>query len=218
MLPDDRHPSLDELADLALGVLADAEAAAIKVHIAACLACMQLFRQLNDDLPTLLANIWFPPIAEHTSERIETALAAEARHRAAVASGPSPVWRREGVVDSAAGLGLSDHLCWAYRSRADWADRAVEFSADGIVAGQHVEFVGDPSTAGLRSELAEIVSSLPASRAPDAGIAAISDLTDNYEVTSDGIIDPDASIANRRAKINEALAAGYTGLRLVVES
>jgi anti-anti-sigma regulatory factor len=217
MSPDDRHPTGDELADLALGVFEDREAAAFKAHLAGCTPCAQVFSQLID-LPELLASIWFPPMPERLPLRIEAALAMEARQRADLASGRGPAWRREGVVDSAAGLRLSDHLCWAYRGIADWADRAVEYSADGIAAGQRVVFIGDASTAGLRSELAELVSSMPVSRAANAGTAGIGDLADRVVRTSDGDVDPDTSLAARLAAVDQALAAGYTGLRTVVDA
>src|SRR5258708_5807781 len=142
MIPADRHLSSDELAELALGAFDDAEAAAVRAHMAGCALCMQLFGRLGG-LPELLASIRYPPIPGRTSERIETALVTAARQRADLVSGRMPAWRREGVVDSAASLNPRDHLCWAYRSKADWADRAVEFAADGIAAGQRVELVGD---------------------------------------------------------------------------
>lgn len=217
MIPADRHLSPDELAELALDAFDDAEAAAVRAHMARCAPCMQLFGRLGG-LPELLANIRYPPIPDRTSEQIETALAMQARQRADLASGRMPAWRREGVVDSAASLYPRDHLCWPYRSKADWADRAVEFAADGIAAGQRVELVGDASTASLRSELADLISSMPVSRAAHAGQVGVHDLADFHARTSDGIVDIPATVAARSALIDDALRAGYTGLRTVTDS
>lgn len=217
MIPADRHLSSDELAELALGALDDSEAAAVRAHMAGCAKCTQLFGRLGG-LPELLATIRYPPIPDSTSERIETALVTAARQRADLASGRTPAWRREGVVDSAASLNPCDHLCWAYRSKADWADRAVEFAADGIAAGQRVELVGDAGTARLRSELADLISSMPVSRAARAGQVGVHDLTDFHIRTSHGMVDIPDTVAARRALIDDALSAGYTGVRTVTDS
>jgi hypothetical protein len=216
MIPADRHLSSDELAEFALGVLDDCETAAVRAHVAGCAQCIQLVGQLVS-LPELLANIWYPPIPDTVSQRIETALTVEARQRAAVVCGSGEERRRTGVVDTPAGLRLSDHLCWAYRGKADWADRAFEYSADGIAAGEHVELIGDASTAGLRSELAEQVCSMHAGHAEGSVPAGVTDLADYLVVASDGRVDFDATFAVRRAATDRALAAGCTGLRIVVD-
>lgn len=212
MIPVDQHLTVDEIADLALGVVEDGEAAAVKVHLARCGPCTQVLSQL-DGLPELLANIWYPPISAGISERIGTVLAIEAGQRAAVADGSCPAWRRAGVVDSAAGLGPSDHLCWAYGSRGEFADRAVEFAADGLVAGQCIQLFGDASTADLRSEVAEVVGALPVAREADAGAVAVHEVADVFQWASGGIVDLDATIAFLQAAIDHAREAGYTGLR-----
>lgn len=216
-MPDDRHPAEDELADLALGALEHSQAAAVEAHVAGCAACTRLLGQIQG-LPGLLASTWYPPMPEGVAMRIEAALAVEARRRAAAASGRSPAGRREGVVDSAASLGPFDHLCWAFRSKAEWADRAAEFSAAGIAAGQCIKLLGDASTADLRSELAELVSSMPSGRAAGADPAEARDLADYFRFARDGILDPDASIAAHMAAIDDALVAGYAGLRLVIDA
>jgi MEDS: MEthanogen/methylotroph, DcmR Sensory domain len=219
MIPDDRHPSADELADLALGVFGRRQAAAINAHVGQCPPCKQLLSQLQG-LPRLLAATSYPPMPKRASMRIENALAVEAHRRAAVASGRYPSGHREGregVVDSAAGLGPFDHLCWAYRSKADWAYRAAEFAFAGIAAGQHVKLIGDASTADLRSELAEVVSSKYAARAADVGPAEACELADHFQLATDGIIDPEATVEGYWAAIDYALAAGYTGLRAIVD-
>jgi len=217
MIPVDRHPSADELADLALGAFDDTEAATIKAHVAGCARCMRFVGQLGG-LPELLAKIWYPQLPERTSERIATALAVEVRQRADLACGRGPASRREGVVDSAASFHPQDHLCWAYRSKADWADRAVEFAADGIAAGQRVELVGDAGTASLRSELADLISSMPVSRSAHAGQVGTSDLAEMHRWTSGEIVDIHAIIAARQALVDDCLRGGYTGLRTVTDS
>jgi hypothetical protein len=216
-MPDERHPTADELAGLALGVFEPSHADAVNAHVAGCAECQQLLSKV-EGLPKLLASTWYPPIPESTSRRIGAALTVEAGRRARGVGGGSPASRRQGIKDIAAGLDLFDHLCCAYRGKADWADRAAEFSADGVVAGQYVALVGDASTEGLRSELAEQVNSMPASRATTGGAAEVHDLADFFQCRPDGIIDPDACVEANREALERALAAGYTGLRVVNDS
>jgi hypothetical protein len=213
-MPDDRHPTADELADLMIGALEHGQAAAVQAHVARCAACGEVSGQLQG-LPGLLASTRYPPIPEGASMRIEAALAVAARRRA---SGQDLASHRAGVVNSAAGLDLYPHLCWACHGKADWADRALEFSADGIAAGQCIKLIGDASTEDLRSELAERVRSTTEGRAADGDLVEVRDLTAYHRFRSDGcIIDLDATIAVHKAALDDALAAGYTGLRLAVE-
>lgn len=213
MMPDDRHPSADELADLMIGASERGQAAAIQAHVAGCAACGEVSNQLHG-LPGLLAGIRYPPMPPGASMRIEAAIAVAARRRA---SGQDLASHRQGVVDSAAGLDPYDHLCWAYRGIVDWADHAVEFAADGVAAGQRVKLIGDASTEDLRSELAERVRSTAEGRAADGDPVEVHDLADHHPSGSDGVADIDAIIAAHQAALDDALAAGYTGLRFVVE-
>ncbi|HTX85295.1 MAG TPA: MEDS domain-containing protein [Streptosporangiaceae bacterium] len=212
-MPDDRHPSADDLADLMAGALEHGQAAAIQAHVAACAACSEVSSQL-EGLPGLLAGARYPAMPEGASLRIEAALIVAASRRA---SGRDSASDREGVVDSAAGVDPFGHLCWAYRGKADWADHAVEFSADGIAAGQCIKLIGDASTEDLRSELAERVRSMAEGRAADRDLVEVRDLTDYHRFGSDGIIDTDATIAAHHAVLESALAAGYAGIRFAVE-
>jgi len=219
MIGDDRHPSADELADHALGVFGRRKAAAISAHVSRCPPCKQLRRQLQG-VPGLLAATSYPPMPKRASLRIENALTVEAHRRAAVASGRHPSGHREGregVVDSAAILGPFDHLCWAYRSKAEWADRVAEFAAAGVAAGQCVKLIGDASTADIRSELAETLNAKAVGGAADAAPAEARELADVFQFGSDGSIDPDATIEAHWTAIDYALAAGYTGLRAITD-
>lgn len=212
-MPDDRHPTPDELADLMIGELEACQAAAIQAHVAGCSACGEVSSQL-EGLPRLLASVPYPPMPEGATMRIEAALAVASRRRA---SGSGPATNREGVVESAAGLDLYPHLCWAYRGIADWAEHAVEFAADGVAAGQCVKLIGDASTEDLRSELAERVRSMANGHATDSDLVEVRDLTEYHQVGRDGIVDINATIAAHHVVLDEALAAGYSGTRFAVE-
>jgi len=79
-----RHASLDELADLGVGVLRPGKAARLTEHVAGCPQCTQLNSQLSD-VPPLLASTPYPDIPLDLSTRIDTALASEANLRQASA-------------------------------------------------------------------------------------------------------------------------------------
>jgi hypothetical protein len=128
------------------------------------------------------------------------------------------VSRHEGVVDSVAGLDLFAHVCLVYHGKADWIDRAEEFSADGITAGQRIRLIGDASTAGIRSELAARVRSMPGARELDGGPAEVRDFAEYVRLTSEGIPDLRATIAAHLEALDDALAAGYTGVRVVTDA
>lgn len=122
--------------------------------------------------------------------------------------------RMVGVVDSARGLAPHGHLCWAYRDRAEFRARAAEFMADGIAAGQCIEYVGSGSTGELRAELNE----LEGINADGTGLG-VSPVGDYYRFTGHGdIVDPVAAVAARVDATEKALAAGYTGLGAVVDA
>jgi hypothetical protein len=209
-MPDDRHATADELADLMVGALEHDQATAIQTHVAECKACSEVSSQLQG-LPGLLASTRYPAMPEGASIRIEAALTVEARRRG------SGRGHREGVVDSAAGLDPHPHLCWAYRGKADWANRATEFSADGLAAGECVKLIGDASTEELRSELAEQVRSMAGGFPTDGDAVEVCDLTKYHRFGSDGIIDIAGTIAGHHLALDGALAAGYAGVRFAVE-
>ena len=124
--------------------------------------------------------------------------------------------RRHGTADSAKGLIPEGHLCWAYDDRAEFQARAVEYLADGIAAGQWVEYVGSGSTETLHAQLAGFEE---LHRALDAGGIAVTPVKDFYAFhPGSDVIDPQAAVTARVAATEEALAAGYTGFRAVVDA
>lgn len=82
--------------------------------------------------------------------------------------------RTVGVVDSVRGLVPGGHVCWAYRDRADFQARALEYLTDGIALGQafaRFEYLIDqkmsalPVTALCSYSLAELGRAAIAERA-----------------------------------------------------
>ncbi len=84
-----RHVDAETLARFRQGELSPRRNSRIGSHLAGCPRCSAL----NEDLAgvtTLLASVPPPPIPEHLTARIHSALAAEAARRATVAAGSAP--------------------------------------------------------------------------------------------------------------------------------
>jgi len=129
--------------------------------------------------------------------------------------------RQAGVVDSARGLVSRSHVGWGYTGRTELRTRAWEYLLDGVAAGQRIEFVGSGSVDTLRAELAGFAEedSNFGQGAVDRGGFRVALVDDVYAFSAAGrVVDPDRSVASRVAATEAALAAGYTGLRAVVDA
>ena len=130
--------------------------------------------------------------------------------------------RPAGVVESAVGLGPGSHVGWGYADRAELRTRTWEYLSDGIAAGQRIEFLGSGNVEALRAELAGLAGAMPVARRrgqfTEDGIGVA--LVDEVYVFSgpDRVVNPMQSVAARVAATEDALAAGYTGLRAVVDA
>jgi hypothetical protein len=84
------HLDYETLADLAEGLLDDAQAASANDHLAGCAQCLDRSADLAD-VSRLLAAAPVPPLPIELAERIDSAIAAEASGSPAAAGAP---WRR----------------------------------------------------------------------------------------------------------------------------
>ena len=105
--------------------------------------------------------------------------------------------REHGLVSTAAGLGLHGHACWIYADEAELFRAAGDYLADGARLGQRLLFVGP-------EELFD--------RAPGVECLPLSAFVEPGQPT-----DPDRMLRIYAAATDEALAAGYAGLRVVAE-
>lgn len=121
--------------------------------------------------------------------------------------------RRAGVLSDVHGLGLHDHLCWRYDLADDFLVPARAFFQDGLERGLRVRYVAAGDPAALVEDLRGVAGLDEAMR---RGAAQVVSLDDMYG-TGD-VIDPAAQIAAYSAATEEALAAGYRGLRVVAET
>lgn len=74
------HPDVDELADLAEGLLEPNRSADIETHVHGCTDCAGLLAAVRA-VPTLLADIPSPAMPPEAAERLEALLRAEATRR-----------------------------------------------------------------------------------------------------------------------------------------
>jgi anti-anti-sigma regulatory factor len=129
--------------------------------------------------------------------------------------------RQAGVVDSARGLVSCSHVGWGYADRVALRTRAWEYLLDGVAAGQRIEFVGSGTVEALRAELAGFADGNPnlGQDAVDRGAFRVAVVDEVYSFSgADRVVDPDRSVTSRVAATEDALAAGYTGLRAVVDA
>jgi anti-anti-sigma regulatory factor len=116
--------------------------------------------------------------------------------------------RKSAIIERPRGLGPHDHAGWAFdhpdRLRAAIAD----FMADGLSLNQRVVYVGNDD-AGLTS-LKGFDDALTRDQARLARMDSM--------YPSGTVVDPDGQVAAYRAATEEALADGYTGLRVAADS
>jgi hypothetical protein len=92
----------------------------------------------------------------------------------------------------------------------------MEFMADGVKGGQRVEYIGSGNIEHLRGELLHVDG---AEVVLDDGGVGFSSVRDFYRFSGhSGVVDPAASVAASVSDAEMALAAGYTGLRAVVDA
>lgn len=111
------------------------------------------------------------------------------------------------------GLGVHDHLSWAYEDRDDFVRRVREFVTDGLALGLRCIYAADRPLEQLEADLAGV----PDLHAEVArGAVRVTVLGDIYRAGS--VIDPDDMLATFSAATEDALAQGYAGLRVVADA
>jgi anti-anti-sigma regulatory factor len=123
--------------------------------------------------------------------------------------------RETGVVDAVAGLYRGDHVCWSYSSADEHAGVLQAFFSLGLQADERLFYFGYDGTAdrvlaGLRR----------GGNDPDelmrAGRLIMGDALEAY--LPDGTFDAAERIDGFRALAREAVAAGFSGIRVAAEN
>jgi len=116
--------------------------------------------------------------------------------------------RLSAIIERPLGLDLHDHAAWAFDGRSQLRAAIADFMSDGLAAGQRVVYVG-PDDAGL-TRLRGFDDALTRDQARLTLIETI--------FPPGSVVDPDAQVAAYRVATQEALADGFTGLRVAADS
>lgn len=112
--------------------------------------------------------------------------------------------RQSGEVTDLHLQGRHEHLCYGFDDRAEFCAAAVSFLEAGLAAGQQVWYVGDWED-GVHTALI----------APRPGAVEVVPLEEHYAVH--GTVDTREQVEAYAAATADALAAGFTGLRVATD-
>jgi anti-anti-sigma regulatory factor len=120
--------------------------------------------------------------------------------------------RAHGVVGGVDGLGSSGHVCWTYDDARDFSRPALAWLADGLRLGQRLVYVSGRPVDWMRRH----VSALPdVDDLLDRGVLRLVSLPDVYDL--DAPLVPEEQLAIYRQATEEAVAAGFQGLRVLAD-
>ncbi|SEF19999.1 MEDS: MEthanogen/methylotroph, DcmR Sensory domain [Amycolatopsis pretoriensis] len=105
------------------------------------------------------------------------------------------------------------HVCQGYRRRAEFTARARDFLAAGLAAGERVLYVAPGDEATLIAQLRETGRFDAGLR---RGAVLVSSVDSTY--TTGTVVDPAGQVRLYAAATEEALAAGFTGLRVAADA
>jgi anti-anti-sigma regulatory factor len=120
--------------------------------------------------------------------------------------------RKHGICTTLSGLGVSDHVCWVYDDSREFVDAAVDFLADGLAAGQRLLYVTGRPVEQMRADLSGLRSAEWLLATGGLRVATVSDMVDLSQP-----IDPERQLAGLAAMTDQAVADGYTGLRIAAD-
>ncbi len=104
------------------------------------------------------------------------------------------------------------HIGWEYRDHGDFLQRAAEYLALGLGLGQRAEFVGDGDSTTLRGDLAA------AGLGGDAHKVVIRTVPQHFLFRAGGdVVDAERMTGRYAASAIGAIAAGYSGIRVVID-
>jgi hypothetical protein len=120
--------------------------------------------------------------------------------------------RSAGRLQLSLQAGLSDHAACSYSTDDERAHIAATWIADGLRAGQRALYVAEGSVEQLAAELAAVPH---VSEAIASGAVMVVPSTELYDLSTP--IDADAQLALYAGVVDQALADGYTGLRVAAD-
>ena len=120
--------------------------------------------------------------------------------------------RSSGLPSELADVENADHVCWAYEDDASFEEAAVRFLGAGLDRGERLLWVGD----GMAERLGRAPG--PLSAVDDLvarGTLELVSLSDGYAAARTSSPEQQLAFYDRRTR--QALAEGYSGLRVVAE-
>jgi anti-anti-sigma regulatory factor len=117
--------------------------------------------------------------------------------------------RMIGPVSSYHGFGLQDHLCWVHGDPWDYRPRLTKFFSEGLERGLQVAYLGSGNVEELREHFDRLVDAGPRLTRDAVRIISFDEI-----YGTGGRVDPARVIEKYAAATQEALAAGYRGLRI----
>jgi hypothetical protein len=106
-----------------------------------------------------------------------------------------------------------DHVCRGYRDRGEFLAHAQAFLAEGLAAGERGLYVAPGDEAALTTQLR---GDRRCAEGLDSGAIQVASLDETY--TTGAVVDPAGQVGRYAAATDEALAAGFTGLRVAAEA
>ncbi|WP_244210770.1 MEDS domain-containing protein [Amycolatopsis kentuckyensis] len=106
-----------------------------------------------------------------------------------------------------------DHVCRGYRRRGEFVAHAQEFLAEGLAAGERVLYVAPGDETALTGQLR--VDEL-CDEGLERGAVQVASVEAAYPTGA--VVDPAGQVELYAAATSEALAAGFTGLRVAADA
>jgi anti-anti-sigma regulatory factor len=114
------------------------------------------------------------------------------------------------TLDRAVGLGPGDHASWAYDDVSELKSACVDYFTDGLSRGERLMYVGARAVDALVDDLADL---------PRRDLlledGALTVHTLGEHLRTPGALVPEVQVEARRQIAQDALAAGFSGLRVV---
>ncbi|MFB9689027.1 MEDS domain-containing protein [Amycolatopsis plumensis] len=106
-----------------------------------------------------------------------------------------------------------DHVCRGYRGRGGFVAHAQEFLAEGLAAGERVLYVAPGDEAALTGQLR---ADERCDEGLERGAVQVASVDEAYPTGA--VVDPAGQVELYAAATSEALAAGFTGLRVAADA
>jgi anti-anti-sigma regulatory factor len=120
--------------------------------------------------------------------------------------------RLSAVTETARGFGYHDHLCWVYNEPGEFHPPVMEFLADGLAQGQRVCYITSGDTEQWSQRLQDL-DEHNGLRQKDA-----TQILRQDELYPGQIAEPSRQMQTFAAATEDALAAGFTGLRIAADA